>query len=107
MWKTHVLYHGRMLEETQKRQLYYIWSYKKLTKSQLCNSKNIKVDELEDLVLYKLEIQQLQNELDELNKELGKTGYINIKLEIIESLIDKCENIRNLELNEHILLICY
>ena len=151
-------------------------SYKKLTKSQLCNSKNVKVDELEDLVLYKLEeigknkkdfiaklkkknesakkknsakekqrllekdittketilnnlidklamssdiedllierikstkleIQELQNELDELNKELGKTDYTNINLEIIESLIDKCANIRNMELNEQILLI--
>lgn len=170
------IYHGRILPETQKRQLYYVCSYKKLTKSQLCNSKNVKVDELEDLVLYKLEeigknkkdfiaklkkknesaknknsakekqrllekdittketilnnlidklamssdiedllierikstkleIQELQNELDELNKELGKTDYTNINLEIIESLIDKCANIRNMELNEQILLI--
>ena len=66
--------------------------------------------DIEDLLIErikstKLEIQELQNELDELNKELGKTDYTNINLEIIESLIDKCANIRNMELNEQILLI--
>lgn len=170
------IYHGRVIEGTNKRQLYYVCSYKKLTKSQLCNSKNVKVDQLEDLVLLKLqeigknkndfiknlrkknesakkknnmkekqrsleieiktkekllnnlidklamssdieellinrikttklEIQESQKQFDEIAAEIGKTNYLNIDIEIIESLLGKCVNIKKLEPHEQILLI--
>ena len=47
--------HGNIKKTAGKRQYYYSCSLKKKSKSELCKNKNLKVEEVENLLLLELE----------------------------------------------------
>ena len=168
--------HGNIKKDTGKRQFYYSCSLKKKSKSELCKNKNLKVEEVENLLLLELEklgknkksyiqslkrkndavkknkdvklkqsaiqkdmdakqkilnnlvdklavaddiddiiiqriratkneMQELQQELDKISKEIEDSNYKKLDLDFIESLLEKCADIRELDSNEQRLLI--
>ena len=168
--------HGNIKKDTGKRQFYYSCSLKRKSKSELCKNKNLKVEEVENLLLLELEklgknkksyiqslkkkndavkknkdvklkqneiqkemyakqkilnnlvdklavaddlddiiiqrirsakneMQELQKQLDEISKEIEDSNYKKLDLDFIESLLEKCADIRELDSNEQRLLI--
>ncbi len=168
--------HGNIKKDTGKRQFYYSCSLKKKSKSELCKNKNLKVEDVEDLLLIELEklgknkksyiqtlkkkneavkknkdvklkqnaiqkdieakqkilnnlvdklavaddiddiiiqriratkneMQELQQELDKISKKIQDSNYNKLDLDFIESLLEKCADIRELDSNEQRLLI--
>ena len=53
----------------------------------------------------KNEMQELQQELDKISKEIEDSNYKKLDLDFIESLLEKCADIRELDSNEQRLLI--
>ena len=51
------------------------------------------------------EISSLQQELDKISKEIEDSNYKKLDLDFIESLLEKCADIRALDSNEQRLLI--
>ena len=168
--------HGNIKKDTGKRQYYYSCSLKRKSKSELCKNKNLKVEDVENLLLLELEklgknkksyiqslkkkndavkknkdvklkqnaiqkdieakqkilnnlvdklavaddiddiiiqriratkneMQELQQELDKISKEIEDSNYKKLDLDFIESLLEKCADIRELDSNEQRLLI--
>jgi len=97
--------HGHISAETNKKIQYYVCSTKDYSKGDRCNNPNIRVDELEKIVINNLNIITIQKSilLEELNKikcELSKNsfmlseidslhGQINIKKGQIDILINQ------------------
>ena len=50
-------------------------------------------------------MQELQQELDKISKEIEDSNYKKLDLDFIESLLEKCADIRELDSNEQRLLI--
>lgn len=70
-----IIVHGRISKKTGKKLFYYTCSMKKRSRSTLCNSKNVKANEIEDSVLIELEkIYEHKKEfLDNAKKKFIKT----------------------------------
>ncbi len=100
--------HGNIKKDTGKRQHYYSCSLKKKSKSELCQNKNVKTDDIENLLLQELErlgknkknyIQSLKkkNETvkkkkDVKQKQIEIQKKIDAKQKILNNLVDKFLN---------------
>ena len=67
-------------------------------------------DDLEELLIQRIkstknEIQELQKELDKISKEIEDSNYRQLDLTFIESLLEKCADIKHLDSNEQRLLL--
>ena len=67
-------------------------------------------DDLDDIIIQRIrstknEMQELQKQLDEISKEIEDSNYKRLDLDFIESLLEKCADIRELDSNEQRLLI--
>ena len=67
-------------------------------------------DDLDDIIIQRIrsaknEMQELQKQLDEISKEIEDSNYKKLDLVFIESLLEKCADIRELDSNEQRLLI--
>ena len=67
-------------------------------------------DDLDDIIIQRIrsaknEMQELQKQLDEISKEIEDSNYKKLDLDFIESLLEKCADIRELDFNEQRLLI--
>ena len=67
-------------------------------------------DDIDDIIIQRIratknEMQELQQELDKISKEIEDSNYKKLDLDFIESLLEKCADIRELDSNEQRLLI--
>ena len=67
-------------------------------------------DDLDDIIIQRIrttkkEMQELQEELDKVSKEIEDSNYKKLDLDFIESLLEKCADITKLDSNEQRLLI--
>lgn len=87
-----LILHGRVSKKTNEKSFYYVCSLKKDSQRSLCNCKNVKVDEVDNIVLNSLE--KLSEQKDIIMESL-KINYKNIsnnKSELLhfeEALKDK------------------
>ncbi len=92
--------HGGIIKDTGKKQFYYTCSLKKKSKSELCSNKNVKVDDIEKLLLQEIEklgknkIDFIQN-LKKKNEAAKKTKDVKIKRTSIQKDIDAKQKILN------------
>ncbi|MBU3110694.1 recombinase family protein [Clostridium lacusfryxellense] len=91
--KSMIVKHGHISTITNKKIQYYVCSTKDFSKGSRCNNPNIRVDELENVVIGSLSNIHLMKDIliDELNKIKSEKSKYNLVLSEIESLPEEID----------------